>query len=62
MQFKFLKVTKDTGGRLLIISAEIQSQNITFANISAPNEDEPGFFGSLEAKIQQLGNQRILHI
>ena len=28
---------------------------MVLANIYAPNRDNPGFFGELEAKIQQIG-------
>lgn len=58
--FKYIKGTKDTKLRLLIILAEIQSQCITLANISTTNGDEPDFFGRLDSKILKWGIKTFL--
>uniref|UniRef100_A0A3Q1GUH1 exodeoxyribonuclease III n=1 Tax=Acanthochromis polyacanthus TaxID=80966 RepID=A0A3Q1GUH1_9TELE len=62
LQFKCLNFFTDNNGRMVVLKAEVQGIEIIFANIYAPNLDDPSFCSELEYKILQLQNSHILPI
>lgn len=60
LQFRCVKQIKDKFGRVIMVWAEIQGQNLLLANIYAPNLDNQNFFIDLEVKLGTAVNYKIV--
>ena len=60
LQFKCLKESKDENGRINLLLCQIQGNNVILANVYAPNEDDPSFFGVLQGMLSEMGDYPII--
>ena len=59
-QLEIHNYTTDPRGNFIIVDLSMDDHRLTLANIYAPNNDEPSFFGKLENNIKFYGNSNVI--
>ena len=59
-EFSIHNTVKDNAGRFVAIYASYGESRITFANIYAPNLDQPEFFANSFKKVEEMGNDLVI--
>lgn len=60
LQFRCIRESGDEAGQVLLLFSELQGHKVILANVYAPNNDDPTFFGQLECKLNDMGDYPII--